>query len=389
MQEAAFRHYPLELLNPSFESPLVDLVTELELLRKKRLTGSTNPYIFFQLKSLFHILESIGSARIEGNNTTIAEYVETKLEDRQDDTPSHILEIQNLELAMDFIEETIDDTPINKAFLSELHKMIVFNLPVTGTAEGDRTPGEYRKANIKISKSLHLPPDYTKVDEYMDELLAFINTDHPPKYALLKAAIAHHRFVWIHPFGNGNGRTVRLFTYAMLIKLGFNVRNGRLLNPTAVFCNNRDNYYRHLAEADQGTPEGLEKWCLYVLTGLKEEIEKIDRLLDYDFLKTNILLPTVSISLERQLITDTEAKILRRAIEKQVIQAGDLKDIFAGKHGSEISRQISRLVEKKMLRPHRKQARKYLVSFDNSYLLRGIVKTLNDNGFWADNEKNL
>ena len=47
--------------------------------------------------------------------------------------------------------------------------------------------------------------------------------DDSPKYDLLKVAIAHHRFVWVHPFSNGNGRTVRLFTYAMLVKLGFNV----------------------------------------------------------------------------------------------------------------------------------------------------------------------
>ena len=42
--------------------------------------------------------------------------------------------------------------------------------------------------------------------KHMAELFDFINTPNSPKYDLLKAAIAHHRFVWIHPFGNGNGR---------------------------------------------------------------------------------------------------------------------------------------------------------------------------------------
>jgi hypothetical protein len=36
-----------------------------------------------------------------------------------------------------------------------------------------------------------------------------------------------------------NGRTVRLFTYAMLVKTGFNVNVGRIINPTAVFCSYR------------------------------------------------------------------------------------------------------------------------------------------------------
>ena len=47
----------------------------------------------------------------------------------------------------------------------------------------------------------------------MEELVAFINRRDPPKYDLMKVAIAHHRFGWIHPFSNGNGRVVRLLTY--------------------------------------------------------------------------------------------------------------------------------------------------------------------------------
>lgn len=385
MSKPSFHHYRLELINPSFESPLVDLVTELDYLRKKRLFGTTKPFIFFQLKDLFHMLESIGSARIEGNNTTIAEYIETKLED-DDNKPSSILEIENLEKAMDFIEDAVQEYPINKTFINELHKMVVENLPVTKDGEGDRTPGQYRKVNLTINRSPHVPPDFTKVEEYMDELFDFINTVHPPKYDLLKTALAHHRFAWIHPFGNGNGRTVRLFTYAMLVKLGFNVAEGRIINPTAVFCNNRGAYYSHLSEADKGSSQGLENWCLYVLKGLKEEIEKIDRLLDHNFLKTNILLPTINFSSERRLITDIETKILKRAAEKQLIQAGDLKDIFPGKHSSEVSRQIGKLINKGMLFSHKKYSRKYLIRLDNSYLLRGAIHALGDNGFLADKE---
>ena len=46
-------------------------------------------YIFFQLKNIFQILETLGSARIEGNNTTLSEYVEklidSNLADESDD----------------------------------------------------------------------------------------------------------------------------------------------------------------------------------------------------------------------------------------------------------------------------------------------------------------
>jgi Fic family protein len=173
----------------------------------------------------------------------------------------------------------------------------------------------------------------------------------------------------------------------MLVKLGFNVEVGRLLNPTAVFCSNRDEYYKNLALADLGTTDGLEKWCLYVLHGLREEIEKIDRLLDYDFLRTEILFPTIQYAIERKHITDIEARILRTAISKQVIQASDLKEIFSGKHSTEISRQIGRLIGKKMLEPTSEGARKYVMSFNNSYLLRGVIRSLQEKGFIAFPDK--
>ena len=380
MSEAKFIDYNLKLIEPSFDSLLTDLIIELDYLRKKPLGGSTHPRVFFQLKHIFHTLESIGSARIEGNNTTIAEYIETKLDDTQN-ASSNIREIQNIEKAMEFIEENIIDYPINKAFLRELHKMIVKDLLPPPNGEGDRTPGEYRKINLKINKSNHLPPDSLLVNDYMDELLDFINKDDSPKYDLLKAAIAHHRFVWVHPFGNGNGRTVRLFTYAMLVKTGFNVNVGRIIKPTAVFCSNRNDYYEKLSIADTGTTEGILEWCEYVLKGLKEEIEKIDKLSDYDYLKKEILLPTIAHSLERQYITDVEAKILKRVVEHQVIQASDLKDIFQGKASAEVSRQIRRLIDKKMLMPEVEGGRKYVIRFDNNFLLRGIIKTLDVKGF--------
>ena len=228
MSEAKFIHYDLKLIEPKFDSSLTDLVIELDYLRKKALGGSTHPRVFFQLKHIFHTLESIGSARIEGNNTTIAEYIETKLVETKD-VPHGIKEIQNIEKAMAFIEEHVKDYPINRAFVSEMHKMIVDGLQPPPNGEGDHTPGEYRKINLKIQKSSHQPPEWLKVEEYMTELLDFVGQEASPKYDLIKAALAHHRFVWVHPYGNGNGRTVRLFTYAMLVKTGLNLNVGRII----------------------------------------------------------------------------------------------------------------------------------------------------------------
>lgn len=278
---AQFNHFELSLLNPSFDSPLVDALTELELFRHLRLETDVHPILFAQLKAVFHMLESLGSARIEGNHTTLADYVESKVEGTQSST-DQLKEINNIEAAMEYIDEYLSDgDEITEYFIRELHSLAVAGLQ----QEGDRTPDAYRQHNVSIAQSDHLPPDHIRVADYMAELTAFINRADKPKYDLMKIALAHHRFGWIHPFGNGNGRTVRLLTYALLIKYGFNVQaGGRVLNPTAVFCNDRERYYAMLSLADKGTEQGLEEWCLYVLSGISSELKKVDQLTSHAFL---------------------------------------------------------------------------------------------------------
>jgi len=377
---AGFEYFDLKIVAPPFESPLTDLIIELDFLRKKRLYGTTPPFIFFQLKSIFHMLESLASARIEGNNTTVAEYIETKIENKPSGDHS-LKEIENMEGCLSFIDDNISDSRIDRAFVSELHKRAVKDLPPPPEGEGDATPGSYRTHDVRIKNSNHAPPDPLSVPPYMDILFQFIASEDRPKYDLLKIAIAHHRFVWIHPFSNGNGRTVRLFTYAMLIKYGFSVDKGRILNPAAVFCSQRNDYYDKLSLADTGTDENMLIWCQYVLTGLKNEIEKIDRLLEYQFLKEKILLPAINYAVDRKFITDVESKILRRAVEHQIIKASDLMDIVASRHKSERSRHIHRLIEKKMLMPLPQSPRKYSIHFFNNFLLRGIINSLGNEGF--------
>jgi Fic family protein len=373
-----YPYQTLQLVEPDFDSFITDLIIDLDHLRRKKLKGSTRPEIFFQLKGIFHLLESLESARIEGNRTTLADLIDQRMGESSNES-EEFEEIANVEEAIRFIDQNIHSTPINRAFIAELHKRVVGNL--SPQREGDATPGIYRKKPVKIAKASHVPPDYLTVDSYMEELFAFINSGISTKYDLLKTALAHHRFAWIHPFSNGNGRTVRLFTYAMLVKQGFNVNVGRILNPTAVFCNDRQKYYDSLSGADTGSKTGLLAWCEYVLGGLKAEIEKIDNLLNHKYLSTKILLPALQFSLDRKIITSTEEKILRVAVDKQVFQASDVGGLFPGKLPSDLSRLLRGLKDKKMIVPIEEGARKYHLHFFNSYLLRGVIEMLARNGF--------
>ncbi|MFZ5505418.1 MAG: Fic family protein [Pseudomonadota bacterium] len=375
----AFRHHDLSLLNTTFDSPLVDVVTELEHLRRLRLEGSTPAPVFFQLKQIFHMLESLGSARIEGNHTTLADYVESRLEEGAASVSDTLREMANIEEAMAFIEAHFapgDD--ITEHLVRELHALTVRDLQ----REGDATPGAYRRGSVRISQSDHLPPEAMQVPQYMSELVAFINQPDPPKYDLIKVALAHHRFAWIHPFGNGNGRVVRLLTYTLMIKYGFDVRaGGRVLNPTAVFCNDRDRYYAMLSMADTGTQEGREAWCIYVLSGVRDELDKVARLTDQRYLIERILTPALHHARERESLTRMEERVLMATAHAGIAKAGDLKEAMPGMTEAQRTYQIRKLVERRMLVPIRDGARQYTVGFSNSVLLRGVIRALTAEGF--------
>ncbi len=380
-----FKDIPLKLHEPKWNSNLASTIVELERLRVKRLGGSVPPYIFFQLKEIFHWLESLGSTRIEGNRTTLAEFVEKVIEKIPKDTQEEQMrEIFNIDRAIDFIEKNIHTgTRINRSHVLEIHKIIVDGLTPPMKGEGSRYPGELRPIPVSIQKSNLVLPEAIKVPEYFDELLNFINIKRDQKDDLLVTALAHHRMTWIHPFDNGNGRMIRMFTYAMLIKQGFKVQTGRILNPTAIFCMDRDKYNEMLSKADTGESSQILLWCEYVLYGLKNEIEKIDNLLNIQYTTEKVLLPALTFALDRQQITTREHEILEALVkdDEMTLKSSDLNRIIGKESAVQRSRIIKRLKDKGMLRPLKESGRVYTIGFVNNYLLRGVVKSLEDNNF--------
>lgn len=380
--------YALRIVAPDFASPLTDVLMELEHLRRLQLSGNTPAPVFFQLKAIFHMMESLGSARIEGNHTTLADYIEAKIHAAGEPPQGDLLrkpatealrEIENIEFAMDHLEQSVrHGSPLTHALIRELHELTVQGLE----REGDRTPGAYRTGNVKITGALHVPPDVSQVQSLMSELLDFVNAGDPPKYDLLKVAQAHHRFAWIHPFSNGNGRVVRLFTYALLLKYGFNVsQGGRLLNPTAVFCNDRERYYAMLAAADHGADEALHAWSLYVLQGVRDELTKVDQLARYEVLKNSILLPALEWSRTRSLIDGDELKLLQMAVENGVFKAGDIDHVMPDWTPRQRTYRLNKLLQARMVQPVQQGMRSYTLDFTRGVLIRGVMRMLVDQGY--------
>lgn len=376
---------PLEIYEPEWDSKLASTIVELEKLRVKQLGGPVPPHIFFQLKNIFQMMESLGSARIEGNHTTLAEFVEKIIDQESKDTKDESLrEIFNIEKAIDFIENNIKENDlITRAHISEIHKIIVDGLTPPPGGEGSRHPGQLRSIPVKIKGSIHTPPEPVKVPEYFEELIDFVNQETSPQNDLLVTALSHHRMAWIHPFDNGNGRLIRMFTYLLLIKKGFKVRDGRILNPTAIFCMDRNKYYEMLSLADTGEKDKVLEWCFYVLDGLRKEIEKIDNLLNLKYMTENILLPSLAYALDRQHITKRELEILSAVVKSKTmtIKSSDLEAIIGQESSVQRSRILKKLKDKEMLNPLPGKSRVYTIGFVNNYLLRGIFHVLESNGF--------
>lgn len=361
--------------SPKFKSKLTNLIFDLEHLRDRNLRGSTPAWLFFDLKDIMHQLESLTSARIEGNRTTIMSVVEKVIENNKETDDESFKELININNAIDFIESTVMDTNIDRAFISELHKIVVNGL----TQDGSKHPGKYRPHDVKILKSKHTPPSHTRVPELMEELIEFINEDRESQYDLLTTAIVHHRFTAIHPFDNGNGRTVRLLTYAMLTKQRFiDDKGNRLLNPSAIFCMNRQLYYDMLAKADTGSEESLLEWCEYVLDGIRIEIGKIDRLLDKDFAIDNIILPALDLALDKKQINQTEYDVLKIATMQSPFQASDVRHLFGRDDAARVaaSRMLTKLRKERFIMVHPNFKLKYVLRFSNNYLLRGVMQKL-------------
>ncbi|MEI6054092.1 MAG: Fic family protein [Candidatus Saccharibacteria bacterium] len=354
---------------PNYNSKLTDIIIQLEHLRGRSVSSTTSQQTFVQLKNLFHIIEALSSARIEGNHTTLAGFVEKRAAGEQAD--ESMKEIVNLMKALDFIDEHIASTPINHDFLLELHKIVVDDL----TREGDDRVGGFRNKDVLIANSQHTPPSHYDVIDLMRELIDYINDSTSSRDELLKIALAHHRFVWIHPFGNGNGRTVRLLTYAMLCKKGYIESNAlRLFNPTSVFAGDRHKYYEMLELADKGTDEGLLVWSEYFLSGMKDETEKTLRLADNSFVNNKLLLPAISRLSSAGVLTKLEAGILERAVRKMTIKAADIADLWdKDVTSSAIANQIKRMRDAGYLVAVKEGGREYSIKFIDNKLTRLVL----------------
>lgn len=100
-------------------------------------------------------------------------------------------------------------------------------------------------------------------------------------YGVLKAIISHLYIAWIHPFGDGNGRTARLLEFQILLASGMPTPAAHLLSN--YYNETRQEYYRQLEKTSR-TGGNIIPFIEYAITGLLEGLKKqLDLITRYVF----------------------------------------------------------------------------------------------------------
>lgn len=360
---------------PAFDSALVPLLFEIERLRADVGSGTTHPEVVSELHLLFDTVMSVISARIEGNHTTVYEAVESIGGATTRSFDDRLSEISNIVAAVRHLDTLDPALPLTHGLIRDLHARTVDGL----SREGDPTPGSYREQEVAISGSDHLPPSWIIVHAEMTGLLEFANTDRPLHEQMMQIALAHHRFVWIHPFSNGNGRVSRLFTYAMLRKTVFATRGHSALNPAAVFGNDRSAYLAALESADALDDDGALSWITFFARGIRDDLARLVRLQDREFVESALVAPVLAQLTRDGVLSRGDEAALRAVLAAGVVKAGDLETVIPGTP-SQRSRAIRTLLDRGLLRQADEGPRFYLLSLSRGPLASRLIRRLNELG---------
>lgn len=98
--------------------------------------------------------------------------------------------------------------------IRNIHRLVLKNID-------DENAGRYRTSNVLIAGARHTPVDALLLPEQMKSLLDWYERDAATLHPVVRAAYLHARFVGIHPFIDGNGRTSRLLMNLELLKNGY------------------------------------------------------------------------------------------------------------------------------------------------------------------------
>lgn len=277
------------------------------------------------------------------------EYAEkTKERNLQLEAQAHIA------VQVEMEKRIMGETQINvcsREFLCWLHKEFYSRLPeefriVQNLETGQKEPvipGALRHHDVRVGR--HIPPSYKELSEYLKRIADFFNPElfKGPK-ALVALAAAHHRILWIHPFGDGNGRVVRLMSDAYLTRINF--RGYGLWTISRGIVRNREKYLALLAQADNErwndldgrgnlSEKALTEFCGFFLEICEDQIDYMnqmlvieefaERVLKYAKLRETGALPGISGRTDKSALFRPEAsRLLHMLVFRGSIPRGEI-----------------------------------------------------------------
>ncbi len=177
--------------------------------------------------------------------------------------------------AINWVLEVIkEDRPLTENFIRELHKLILKEPYEVDTITPDGKPskkmikvGQYKTSPNHVKTKTgeifrFATPEDTPIK--MNELVQWYNkkaveADVNP---VLLAAEFHYRYIRIHPFDDGNGRTARILMNFILLQFGF--------PPVVIKTEDKANYFAALQQADAGI---FTAFAEYIAQNLKNSLE--------------------------------------------------------------------------------------------------------------------
>lgn len=279
---------------------ILDLLQKID--EKKARLDSYRPFpshVVHSIKESLSIEWTYNSNSIEGNTLTLQE---TKMVIEDGLTVSgkslrEYFETVNHHDAIAHVESLVTpDYVLRERDILDVHELVLDRIDKDFS-------GRIRNAGVRISGANFVPPNARIVPELFEELINWVNDYSISMHPVLRAAVFHHRFVWIHPFFDGNGRTVRLVYNLLLMKAGF--------PPAIILTVDRKRYYTALNDANKDNMDKLFFLiCQAVLRTLDIYLSNLeDTAGDYAPIATIVNEPNISYGQEYVSLLARQGKI--------------------------------------------------------------------------------
>jgi Fic family protein len=227
---------------PEFQSTFDRLYDKLAVLNKSRPLPAI---ALHKIKESLTIEWTYNSNSIEGNTLTLREtqmVLQEGITVKGKSLREHF-EAKNHEKAIDYLYSIVNEKyTLRSIDILSLHELVLRMIE-------DEFAGRIRNGGVRITGANFVPPNANKVSDLLDELINFVNTNPLELNDIELATVFHHKLVWIHPFFDGNGRTVRLAMNLLLMRKGF--------PPAIILKNDRKKYYEALNQANSGNYQRL------------------------------------------------------------------------------------------------------------------------------------